>query len=483
MNIKILLFAFLSAFTSLAAAAEPPPAPAPAPKAETGQKMEEPETLEQAYKREFAFLDTQRRELQRLLQTLQHDNQRQKARLTNQIDRLQRQILDLTLEAKRLEEAILEAEKQQQSLQENASLLEMTLTQAKTSLKDAGLEVPALEGSDSDKLGKLFSLARGALDEGSRLHRHDGHFFLADGRAVQGTLIFLGNIAAYGLSDAGSGILIPAGNGHLKLIDQPGGAETAKALANGESPSLLRLFLFENLNKAVELEQEKTWKQILDDGGPIAWIIAALGVIGLVLALLRMAILTQAGWGGKSCLGKVVDAVAQGNLSAALATVEKASGAYPAVMRASLTHLHLPEDEWEIAVSDALLQQSVRLDRFGSLILVAAAVAPLLGLLGTVTGMIATFDVITRFGTGDPKLLATGIAVALITTQVGLIVAIPLLLLGNVLNGWAKSIKDNLEMAALELRETYKEHDSQSDSSGGDTAQNAAAARYAVSGA
>ena len=76
----------------------------------------------------------------------------------------------------------------------------------------------------------------------------------------------------------------------------------------------------------------------------------------------------------------------------------------------------------------ALLAEEPVLDRSVNLIAACAAIAPLLGLLGTVTGMIETFGVITQFGTGNPKLLSGGISVALITTQLGLMVAVPLLL-------------------------------------------------------
>ncbi|MCA9546163.1 MAG: MotA/TolQ/ExbB proton channel family protein, partial [Myxococcales bacterium] len=70
---------------------------------------------------------------------------------------------------------------------------------------------------------------------------------------------------------------------------------------------------------------------------------------------------------------------------------------------------------------------------------------------GTVTGMISTFDVITEFGTGNPKLLSGGISEALITTELGLVVAIPALLAGNLLNGWAERLKSGIEQGALAL--------------------------------
>ncbi|HHB94297.1 MAG TPA: MotA/TolQ/ExbB proton channel family protein, partial [Campylobacterales bacterium] len=85
--------------------------------------------------------------------------------------------------------------------------------------------------------------------------------------------------------------------------------------------------------------------------------------------------------------------------------------------------------------------------------------APLLGLLGTVTGMIATFDMITEYGTGDPKMLSGGISEALITTMFGLIVAIPLLLIGNLISGWAQNIKDSMEQSALHIVNIFEKND------------------------
>ena len=102
-------------------------------------------------------------------------------------------------------------------------------------------------------------------------------------------------------------------------------------------------------------------------------------------------------------------------------------------------------------VTEALLAEQPRIERFGVPIMVIAAVAPLLGLLGTVTGMIGTFDVITQFGTGDPKMLSGGISEALVTTQMGLIVAIPMLLLGNLLGARATTLLDQVERGTMRL--------------------------------
>ncbi len=88
---------------------------------------------------------------------------------------------------------------------------------------------------------------------------------------------------------------------------------------------------------------------------------------------------------------------------------------------------------------------------------VIAVVAPLLGLLGTVTGMIITFQAITLFGTGDPKLMAGGISQALITTVLGLVVAIPTVLLHTLVSGRSRRIIEVLEEQATGMVATYSE--------------------------
>jgi biopolymer transport protein ExbB len=87
-----------------------------------------------------------------------------------------------------------------------------------------------------------------------------------------------------------------------------------------------------------------------------------------------------------------------------------------------------------------VLRESPRIERAQSIVKLFAAVAPLLGLLGTVTGMIATFQAITIFGTGDPKLMAGGISQALVTTVLGLIAAIPLLFMNALLSARSKTL-------------------------------------------
>ena len=105
----------------------------------------------------------------------------------------------------------------------------------------------------------------------------------------------------------------------------------------------------------------------------------------------------------------------------------------------------------EMKLDEAVLKELPQIEKGLPLIKLLAAVAPLLGLLGTVTGMIATFQSITLFGTGDPKLMAGGISQALITTVLGLVAAIPLLFMHNIVNGRSKRLIQILDQQSAGL--------------------------------
>jgi biopolymer transport protein ExbB len=94
----------------------------------------------------------------------------------------------------------------------------------------------------------------------------------------------------------------------------------------------------------------------------------------------------------------------------------------------------------ELKMAEGVLRETPKLEAGLTLLKIIAAVAPLMGLLGTVTGMIITFQAITIFGAGDPKAMAGGISSALVTTVLGLLVAIPTVLLHTIVNGRAQRI-------------------------------------------
>lgn len=109
------------------------------------------------------------------------------------------------------------------------------------------------------------------------------------------------------------------------------------------------------------------------------------------------------------------------------------------------------QEALELKMEEAILSKTSRLKKGIATIKLLSSIAPLLGLLGTVTGMIATFQSITLFGTGDPKLMAGGISQALVTTALGLVVAIPLVFIHNFLSGKANTLISIFEEQVLGL--------------------------------
>jgi biopolymer transport protein ExbB len=207
----------------------------------------------------------------------------------------------------------------------------------------------------------------------------------------------------------------PENNRFTVLSRQPGGhlQKLASSFArqdSGYAPMIIdptRGGLLSMLTKTPTLLER------VQQGGAIGYIILAIGTFGLLLVLLRLTRLGRVAGQLKRQLAEPGNAVADNPLGRVLLAAGDAG--------------ERDIDAIELLLDEAILRETPALQRGLGLLKLLAAVAPLLGLLGTVTGMILTFQSITLFGTGDPKLMAGGISQALVTTVLGLIVAIPLL--------------------------------------------------------
>jgi biopolymer transport protein ExbB len=166
---------------------------------------------------------------------------------------------------------------------------------------------------------------------------------------------------------------------------------------------------------------EERWHQ----GGYIGYAITAVGVFAFLLAIWRLVVLT--GVSSKVNAQLKSDKASDNN---PLGRVLKIHEDNPAMGAETL----------ELKLSEGILRETPNLESGLTLLKIIAAVAPLMGLLGTVTGMIITFQAITIFGAGDPKAMAGGISGALVTTVLGLLVAIPTVLLHTIVNGRAQRI-------------------------------------------
>ncbi|HDZ57954.1 MAG TPA: MotA/TolQ/ExbB proton channel family protein [Pseudomonas xinjiangensis] len=187
-----------------------------------------------------------------------------------------------------------------------------------------------------------------------------------------------------------------------------------------------------------QLQLTPTLMERVRQGGIVGYVILVLGSIGLLLGLARLVWLQRT----SSRVDKQVDDLDNLTNSNPLGRVLGVIGSRP-----KLEEL----DTLELKLDEAILKETPALERWQGLIKLLAAVAPLLGLLGTVTGMIATFQAITLFGTGDPKMMAGGISQALVTTVLGLVVAIPLLFLHSVVAARSKALIQLLEQQSAGL--------------------------------
>lgn len=451
---RLLMLLIAAAFSFAAAAQEDAAEEAPPPPPGPEQAAQGEQSIRAAYQREFALLTAQKRDLETRLanQRTRGDQARSQARA--ELDRVEGQVVAQTNEINRLEDAVFESEQAALDNEDAAQLLEATFQQAGATLEELefdGLDALNEEGvDDNTRVDRLFSAGLDVLGRLSSVRREQGEFYLTDGTEVTGTIVRMGNVAAYGISDQGAGALAPAGGGRLKVWNEDT-ADAARAVASGNASGSVPVFLYETLRNAIEERDDKTILSVINSGGTIGWIIVGLGLLGLVLIVMRAIFLRNAGSSTDKIIEEAGGLVRQGRMDEALQVCKRVGGAPSRVVAAAIRNLDRDREHLEDIVSEAILHENAHLNRFGAFILVIAAVAPLLGLLGTVTGMISTFDVITEFGTGDPKLLSGGIAIALVTTELGLIVAIPTLLLGNVLSGWADRIKDDMEKAALKI--------------------------------
>ncbi len=193
----------------------------------------------------------------------------------------------------------------------------------------------------------------------------------------------------------------------------------------------------------------QTFLEFMRAGGPVGWVIFVLGILAALLILARVVLLLGGAWRARGLVARVQPQVGRGDLAAALQSCRRAGGPLGRLLGVALTNLSEERQRLEDRVAEAMIREQTALGRFTSTIMVLASVSPLLGLLGTVTGMIATFDIITEHGTGDPKLLSSGISEALITTELGLIVAIPALLVGTLLGTFGRTLEARLEQGVL----------------------------------
>ena len=254
----------------------------------------------------------------------------------------------------------------------------------------------------------------------------DAPVILPDGSTTQSRVIRIGEFTAvsgdnfleYGYDD----------RAFIQFPRQPDGEYRDLAESFAESRDALAPMAVDPTRGAMlgMMMERPTLGERIEQGGLVGYVIIVLGIVGILFALYRLVYLAKVEQGVKRQLENL-----------ASPTADNALGR---VMMAYGENCHRSSEDLEICLDESILKEVPSLTFGHVLIKLFAAIAPLLGLLGTVTGMIATFQAITLFGTGDPKLMAGGISQALVTTVLGLVAAIPLLLLHTTLSSKAKAL-------------------------------------------
>jgi len=181
------------------------------------------------------------------------------------------------------------------------------------------------------------------------------------------------------------------------------------------------------------LVQAPDLRERIDQGGVVGYVIIGLGLLALLIALERLLVLIFTGMRVKAQAKK---------------TDQPGKNPLGRILQVYHDNPKTDVETLELKLSEAILKETPKINRMLMFLKIIAVVAPLLGLLGTVTGMIITFQAITLFGTGDPKLMAGGISQALVTTVLGLCVAIPTVLLHTLVSSRARRVNQVLEEQA-----------------------------------
>ncbi|MGM0417021.1 MAG: MotA/TolQ/ExbB proton channel family protein, partial [Thermodesulfobacteriota bacterium] len=271
------------------------------------------------------------------------------------------------------------------------------------------------------------------------------------GKQMEAEVVLLGAFTALYQSDAEVGFALysPPSRQLLALSQAPGytlkrdiaayvdGDTEAAPIDIGHGASLRQMTYERSLSEQVQ------------HGGFIVWPILGIALVALVLVLERIWFLSRQRYDAEEILHQLQPYIATQEWDRCQQICARHAVPPARVFNAGLPFVIRPRAELENVLQEAILAEIPAQERFLSTLAVLASIAPLLGLLGTVTGMIHTFELITFHGTGDPRMLSSGISEALVTTMFGLGVAIPVMLAHSLISRRVESRIADLEEKAI----------------------------------
>ena len=302
-------------------------------------------------------------------------------------------------------------------------------------LPERSARLQALAAADTqptiEEIESLWLLLQEEMTEAGKVALFDSEVVTPDGTASQTQVLRLGTFSAYA---AGDFLRYVPETGELLVLSRQPAARYRSAVQDfANQPGEIAALTVDPTGGSLlgMLSYTPSLRERIEQGGTIALIIIALGILGLLMAA----------WRG-IYLGLVFLRV---NAQQRNVDAPQPSNPLGRVLLAARGVSLQEEELLQLKLDEAVLAELPALERGNGVIKLLAATSPLLGLLGTVTGMILTFQAISLFGTGDPKLMAGGISQALVTTVLGLVVAIPLLFSHSVIAYISRSMIQRLD--------------------------------------
>lgn len=305
--------------------------------------------------------------------------------------------------------------------------------------------------ADSDSLPSIEEMERLWLEmqreiiETGKVRRFNSQVISIEGHATQREVLRVGSYAL--LSDGQYINYLPDTGKLVELVRQPPNhiLRGAMALQRSEGAEFISVGIDPTQGAILSsLVDTPSMMERIEQGGFIGYVILALGAIAVIMAIERMIYMLLVTFRINQQRRK-----AQG----------QANNPLGRIFLVYENNKQVDLETLELRLGEAILKERSPLERFLTTLKIIAVIAPLLGLLGTVTGMINTFQSITLFGTGDPKLMAGGISQALVTTILGLCVAIPTILFHALINSRHKEIVMVLEEQSTGLVAEKAERD------------------------
>ena len=279
-----------------------------------------------------------------------------------------------------------------------------------------------------DDIVKMADLLSDEMALSGQVRRTESTFVDRTGRQVRGQILILGNFtAAYRLGDE---------TGFLKYSQTSGRFFALSKLPPSSMQKKIAQYM-DGLSEAVpmdisrgaalsQLTHRLSLMEQIPKGGPIVWPILAILALAALMIMERIIYLLRKRMDADGFMDQVKALISCEKWESCAQFCQTSPKPIAKVLLAGLAARHMNREDMENALQEAILIEIPGFERFLSTLGMLAAIAPLLGLLGTVTGMINTFHAITAFGTSDPRMMSGGISEALVTTMLGLSVAIPI---------------------------------------------------------